>query len=125
MCFATQSVSDVLDSSICRTIVEQTATKIFFPNSDARAEEYIGQLGLTRREYRLIREQLEPSSRMFLVKQGHHSVVCRLDLMGFDAELAVISGRAGQVRRLHAIMARSGTDPACWLAEFMASTVPD
>jgi type IV secretion system protein VirB4 len=125
MCFATQSVSDVLDSPICRTIVEQTATKIFFPNSDARAEEYIGQLGLTRREYRLIREQLEPSSRMFLVKQGHHSVVCQLDLRGFDAELAVISGRAGQVRRLHAIMARSGKEPACWLPEFMASTVPD
>jgi type IV secretion system protein VirB4 len=125
MCFATQSVSDVLDSSICRTIVEQTATKIFFPNSDASAEEYIGQLGLTQREYRLIREQLEPASRMFLVKQGHHSVVCKLDLMGFDAELDVISGRAGQVRRLHAIMARTGTDPALWLPEFMASAAPN
>ncbi len=121
MCFATQSVSDVLDSPICRTIVEQTATKIFFPNSDANAEEYICQLGLTRREYKLIREQLEPASRMFLVKQGHYSVVCQLDLRGFDAELAVISGRAGQVRRLHAIMARTGTTPACWLPEFMAS----
>ena len=125
MCFATQSVSDVLDSPICRTIVEQTATKIFFPNSDANAEEYIGQLGLTQREYKLIREQLEPASRMFLVKQGHNSVVCQLDLKGFDAELAVISGRAAQVRRLHAIMAQSGTDPACWLPEFMASAAPN
>ena len=62
---------------------------------------------------------------MFLVKQGHHSVVCQLDLMGFDAELAVISGRAGQVRRLHAIMSRTGTDPARWLPEFMASTAPN
>ncbi|HLQ13026.1 MAG TPA: VirB4 family type IV secretion/conjugal transfer ATPase [Steroidobacteraceae bacterium] len=125
MCFATQSISDVLDSPICRTIVEQTATKIFFPNSDASAEEYVGQLGLTQREYRLIREQLEPASRMFLVKQGHHSVVCQLNLMGFDAELDVISGRAGQLRRFHAIIARTGADPARWLPEFMASATPN
>jgi len=31
MCLATQGASDVLQSSISRTIVEQTPTKIFFP----------------------------------------------------------------------------------------------
>ena len=35
MCLATQSPSDVLDSPISRTLVEQTPTKIFFPNADA------------------------------------------------------------------------------------------
>jgi type IV secretion system protein VirB4 len=54
---------------------------------------------LTEREFRLIKDQLEPGSRMFLVKQAHHSVVCQLDLKGFDAELAVISGRAAKVTR--------------------------
>src|SRR5258708_2045818 len=34
------------------------------------------------------KEQLELGSLMFLVKQAHHSVVCQLDLKGFDAELA-------------------------------------
>ena len=63
--------------------------------------EYIEGFGLTEREFKLIKEQLEPGSRMFLVKQGHHSVVCQLDLKGFDAELAVISGRA-QRSRAHA-----------------------
>ena len=52
------------------------------------------------------------------MKQGHHSVVCQLDLKGFDAELAVISGRASSVERLHAILAQVGTDPVRWLPEF-------
>ena len=37
MCVATQSASDVLDSPISRTIIEQTPTKILFPNPDANA----------------------------------------------------------------------------------------
>src|SRR5207244_12582356 len=82
MCLATQSAGDVLDSPISRTIIEQTATKVLFPNSEASAEEFIGAFGLSEREFKLIREQLEPGSRMFLVKQGHDSVVCRLDLQG-------------------------------------------
>ena len=119
MCLATQSASDVLDSRISRTIIEQTATKIFFPNADASAEEYIGGFGLTEREFRLVREQLEPGSRSFLVKQGHHSVVCQLDLKGFEAELQVISGRSQQVERMHEIIAGSSTDPSDWLPRFL------
>jgi type IV secretion system protein VirB4 len=119
MCLATQSASDVLDSAISRTLVEQTPTKIFFPNGDANAEEYCHGLGLTEREFKLIKEQLEPGSRRFLVKQGHHSVVCQLDLKGFDAELAVISGRAQAVERMHRLIASLGSDPLEWLPVFM------
>jgi len=119
MCLATQSASDVLDSAISRTIIEQTATKVFFPNADASAEEYMHGFGLTEREFQLIKQQLEPGSRMFLVKQGHHSVVCQLDLKGFDAELSVISGRAQQVERMHEIIAASSADPGDWLPRFI------
>jgi len=120
MCLATQSPGDVLDSPISRTLVEQTPTKVFFPNADANVEEYTQGFGLTEREFRLIKDQLEPGSRMFLVKQAHHSVVCQLDLKGFDAELAVISGRADEVRRMHRIIAARGSDPEAWLPDFMA-----
>jgi type IV secretion system protein VirB4 len=99
--------------------VEQTPTKIFFPNGDANAEEYCRGFGLTEREFKLIKEQLEPGSRRFLVKQGHHSVVCQLDLKGFDAELAVISGRAQAVERMQRLIASLGPDPADWLSVFM------
>lgn len=41
-CSATQSPSDALRSGIARTIIEQTATKVFFPNPDADQQEYKG-----------------------------------------------------------------------------------
>jgi type IV secretion system protein VirB4 len=125
MCLATQSASDVLDSPISRTIIEQTPTKIFFPNADASSDEYTGGFGLTEREFKLIKEQLEPGSRCFLVKQGHHSIVCRLDLRGFDAELAVISGRARNVAHMHRLIAEHGAEPERWLPGFMSSMESD
>jgi type IV secretion system protein VirB4 len=119
MCVATQSASDVLDSPISRTLIEQTPTKVFFPNANASLAEYSG-LGLTEREFKLIKEQIEPGSRRFLVKQGAHSVVCQLDLAGFGGELAVISGRLSEVRRMEQIVAVHGGDPQRWLPVFMA-----
>jgi type IV secretion system protein VirB4 len=121
MCLATQSASDVLDGPISRTLVEQTPTKIFFPNAAADQREYTEGFGLTQHEFRLLKEQLEPGSRQFLVKQTHHSIVCQLDLREFDAELAVISGRAGQLARMHEIISVMGPDPANWLPRFMAT----
>ncbi|MEO7205267.1 MAG: VirB4 family type IV secretion/conjugal transfer ATPase [Steroidobacteraceae bacterium] len=120
MCLATQSPSDVLDSPISRTLVEQTPTKVFFPNADADLAEYTQGFGLTEREFKLIKEQLEPGARTFLIKQAHHSVVCQLDLKGFDGELAVISGRAHQVQRMQRIIAARGADPEAWLPQFLA-----
>ena len=121
MCLATQSASDVLQSQISRTIVEQTPTKVFFPNADANSQDYIQGFGLTEREFKLIKEQLEPGSRMFLLKQGHHSIVCQLDLKGFSAELAVISGRASAVERMYQLIAELGSDPKLWLPSFCQS----
>lgn len=124
MCLATQSASDVLDSPISRTIIEQTPTKILFPNPDANAAEYIEGFGLSEREFKLIKEQIEPGSRQFLIKQGHYSVVCQLDLKGFDAELKVISGRASTVEELQRLIARTGPDPWQWLPSFLTPEKP-
>lgn len=119
LCAATQTASGVLGSRIARTIVEQTATKIFFPNPDADARDYVDGFGLTEREFKLLKEHLEPGSRMFLVKQGHYSIVCALDLKGFDAELAVISGRRSTVEQMHLIMRAAGHEPEQWLPAFL------
>lgn len=116
--FATQSVGDSLDSPIARDIVEQTATKISFPNGEARPEEFIDFLGFSEREYLLIKQELEPGSRQFLVKQGNSSVVCELDLKGFDFELDVISGRSHNVEIVRNIIAQVGDNPADWLPLF-------
>ncbi len=60
-------------------------TKIFFPNPEASHAEYVDGLGLSEREFRLIKEHLTVGSRQFLVRQGNHSVVCQLDLQGLEA----------------------------------------
>ncbi len=119
MCLATQSASDVLTSSISRTIVEQTPTKIFFPNPDAIEEEYRQGFGLTEREFHLVRERMALGSRQFLIKQGHSSVVCQLDLKGFNDALRVISGRAGEVQRMREAILACGPDPTDWLDQFL------
>jgi type IV secretion system protein VirB4 len=120
LCAATQSPSDALASPIARTIVEQTPTKLLFPNVDATPEDYIEGFGLTEREYRLIKQELSPGSRMFLIKRGRHSAVCQLDLKGFDAELAVISGRATNVALLNRLIVERGEAPEAWLPAFCA-----
>jgi type IV secretion system protein VirB4 len=118
---ATQTASSVLTSPIARTIVESTATKVFFPNPDASRNDYVDGFGLTEREFALIRVQLAPGSRCFLVKQGHASVVCQLDLKGFDAELKVISGRKQSLGIMEQLIQEHGADPDRWLSRFMSA----
>ena len=124
MCLSTQSASDVLASPLSRTIIEQTPTKIFFPNPAGSAREYADGFGLTAREVRLICEQLEPGSRQFLIRQSRHSIVCELDLKGFDAELAVISARASTLAEVGTLICATGADPQHWLPIFQAAHAP-
>lgn len=119
--FATQSPSDVLASPIARTVIEQTPTKIFFPNPGAQRSEYIDGFGLTERELELIRTELTPGSRRFLLRQGAASVVCELDLKGFNFELDVISGRAQSVAEMELLIETYGEATDQWLPQFRAS----
>ena len=118
MFMATQSPRKVIESRISRSVIEQTPTKIYLPNNEATREDYIEGFGLTVREFKLIKEQLEPGSRCFLVKQGRHSVVCQLDLKGFSRELAVISGRSATVEIMDRMVCEHGSAPKDWLPPF-------
>ena len=111
--FATQSARDALDSRISAALVEQTATMIFMPNAKAKAEDYCAGFGLSVHELDLIRS-LPAHSRCFLIRHANHSVVVRLDLSGMPELLTVLSGRESTVRRLDAIRASVGDDPAHW-----------
>jgi type IV secretion system protein VirB4 len=123
MVLATQSPRKVIESPISRSVIEQTPTKIFLPNNDATREDYIEGFGLTVREFKLIKEQLEPGSRSFLIKQGRHSVVCQLDLKGFARELAVISGRSATVEIMNRAITAYGPAPEDWLPPFYAAAL--
>ncbi len=118
MVFATQSPADALKSDIAHSILEQVATQIMLPNPRGSRRDYVEGFSLTDAEFQLIREELSPESRKFLVKQGHDSVVVELDLTGLDDELAVLSGRAETTPIAVETAAEFGPDPAAWLPIF-------
>jgi type IV secretion system protein VirB4 len=118
MILGTQSPADVLRSPIAHTILEQCATKIFLPNPHASARDYVDGFGLTGREFELVRNELTPQSRQFLVKQGLNSVVAELNLDGLDDALAILSGRTETVELLDRLRAAHGDHPAAWLPHF-------
>ena len=116
--FCTQSAGDALESRIAAAIIEQAATQIFLPNPKARAGDYIEGFGLSAHEFELVRS-LPDTARAFLVKQGDHSVVSRLDLTGLEDHLAVLAGTERSVRLLDRLRAELGDDPEDWLGPFM------
>ena len=118
--FATQSPSDVLASPIARTLVEQTPTKIFFPNDKATEEDYVRGFGLSVQEYLLLKEGLEPGSRMFLIKQGHHSVVCELNLARLRLRVQCDLGPHRQHRGDESCHRRGGSRPGALVARGFA-----
>jgi type IV secretion system protein VirB4 len=121
--FATQSASDALSSQIASAIIEQAATQIFMPNPKALEEEYCVGFGLTSHELDLVRA-LPDTSRCFVIKHGTDSVVARLNLDGMDDVLTVLSGREASVRRLDALRAEHGDDPAVWLPLLIRQSKP-
>lgn len=114
--FATQSPSDVLESEISRAVVEQCATSIYLPNPRADEDEYREGFKLTGAEFGLLRE-IDPGSRLFLIKQGKFSTLAGLNLSGFQ-ELDILSGSTDNISILHEILAEVGESPEKWLPIF-------
>jgi type IV secretion system protein VirB4 len=117
--FCTQNASDALESRIATSIVEQSATQIFLPNPKARPEDYVQGFGLTTHELDLVRT-LPDYSRCFLIKQGGHSAVVRLDLTSVP-ELRALAGNERNIRKLDLLRERLGDCPKAWLEPFLQS----
>ena len=111
----TQSASDVIESPISRTVIEQCANLMFFRNDRASADELMKTFGLTQREFDIVRSELTVGQ--FLVKQGSNSVVCELDLTGQEDALAVLSGRTKTNDIMNEIRLHH-PDPREWLSIF-------
>lgn len=126
--FATQSPEDALASDIAAALIEQTATMILLPNPNASRDDYINGLKLTEAEYQVV-VSLDERSRCFLVKQGHASSVCQLNLRGMDDALAVISASTDNIEIMHEVLEEQARShgilsnelrPEQWLEEFYA-----
>jgi type IV secretion/conjugal transfer VirB4 family ATPase len=115
--FATQMPSSLLKSKIAASLVQQVATEIYLPNPKADFKEYTEGFKVSVAEFDIIRSMGE-ESRMFLIKQGHQSMIGRLDLADFDDELAVLSGSPDNNELVDQIIADVGDDPDVWLPVF-------
>ena len=114
---ATQSPSSVIQSPLRGMMLDNIATQIFFANPQAKQNEYVDGFNLTEAEFNTIANSI-PESRLFLVKQGHDSTLCRLNLSAMPDALAVLSGSTATVRLLDQIRQEVGNDPECWLPVF-------
>jgi type IV secretion system protein VirB4 len=101
--FATQSPEDALKSDISAALIEQTATLILLPNPNASKSDYMDGLKLTEAEFKVV-TALDERSRCFLVKQGHASSVCQLNLRGMDDILSVISASTDNIDIMHRVL---------------------
>ena len=116
--FATQSPSDMLQSDIARAVIEQCATQILLPNNKAEENEYVEYLKTTPTEFANIKALL-PTSRAFIVKQADTSIMCRLNLYGFDDEMNILSGSTENTNLVHELMYElKTTDPDVWIPKF-------
>src|SRR3546814_3152185 len=88
---------------------EQTATLVLLPNPNASREDYVEGLKLTDAEYQVVKS-LDERSRCFLVKQGHASSVCQLNLRGMDDALAVISASTDNIEVMHGVLDAKATE---------------
>ena len=126
---ATQSPEDALKSDIAAALIEQTATMILLPNPNADKKDYIDGLKLTQAEFEVV-TALDERSRCFLVKQGHASAVCQLNLRGMDDALSVISASTDNIDIMQRVIGQAATEngvsidqvsPDMWLEQFYAS----
>ena len=118
--FDTQSPSDVLRHPIGRTMIEQSVTKIFLANPQAVRDEYVEGFGLSQAEFEIVRSLGAQGGRRFLVKQGHSSAICELDLTGLEDFVTVLSATTDNVALLDDIRVRHGNEASRWLPVLLA-----
>ncbi|MGR2997564.1 conjugal transfer protein TraE [Vibrio vulnificus] len=113
MILSSQSPEDAINCEIFPAIVQQTATKIFLPNPDAEFAAY-KQCNVNKSEFDVL-TLLDKTSRTFLVKQSNTSCFAKLDLMGYDDHLPIISGTTEDISLCESIRKEHGDDPDVWI----------
>lgn len=118
MILTSQSPEDAINSPIFAAIVQQTPTKIFLPNPDAEYEGSYSRTGITYKEYEEL-VKLPLDSRTFLIRQSRQSAFAKMNLYGFEDEMAVLSGSSDNVAILNDVLQELGNvSPDVWYPVF-------
>ncbi|MCW8452969.1 VirB4 family type IV secretion/conjugal transfer ATPase [Fluoribacter dumoffii] len=115
--FDTQSPQTIINSPIRHIVLDNLATLIVFPNPRAERETYVDALKLTESEFEAIKEST-PESRIFLYKQEHESMLCRLDLSDLKEYIRVLSANTTSVKLVDELIEEYGSHPDHWLSAF-------
>ena len=116
--FDTQSPKTVTTSAIKHIVLDNLATMIIFPNPMADRDTYIEHLKLTESQFLATKENT-PESRIFLYKQEHDALLCKLNLNDVSDFIRVLSGNAKSVKLLDEIIGDVGQEPEAWLTPFL------
>jgi len=115
---STQTGQDVKKSHVGSELIQQTQTKIFYPNSEADEQIHRVDFKLSAREYDWILKTPR-EERSFLIKHGLDSVVAKLDLKDMPEILSVLSSDKDSLAEMDALREKVGDDPSLWLPLFM------
>ena len=103
--FATQSVPDIVENKIARTLIEQAASIFFFPNRKGREEDYVNHLSCTPEEFKTIKG-FKSFKYDFLVKNDTEKIVVSADMSDIPKEyLKILSTSLAYVEDVKRIFA--------------------
>lgn len=116
--FMTQSAKTVTTSAINHVVLDNLATMIVFPNPMADSDTYKNHLKLTHAQFEAIKDN-SAESRIFLYKQDHDAMLCKLDLTHMADLIPVLSGNTKSVKLLDEIIQEKGQEVQNWLPIFL------
>lgn len=126
--YATQSPSDILSSTLARTVVESSSTQIFLSNPKATKQDYIDGFKLTEEEYERL-ANLDPASRCFLVKKSSlyggvkpFSAIVKLDLKSLGANTKILSASKDNLEIFEKSFEQQER-PEMWIDDFLKVAV--
>ena len=96
----------------------QIPTSIWFADPDADRAALARDHHLTEAEIEVVTSWLVNNPRCFLLKRPGESLICRFDLSGAAAALAVLSSRRSLYKLMRALQARHGREPEEWLPHY-------
>ena len=115
---ATQSVASVAESNLRNIALDNSATQIFYPNPEGRAEYYQKSFSLSDAEFEFIKDN-EAKSRQFLIKHGHDSVICKLNLADMIESIFILSADKKSIGILDELRKTVGDEVQAWLPELI------
>jgi type IV secretion system protein VirB4 len=116
-----QMPTDASKSPLMSVILEQTATKLYFPNDQAeyRTEDGHGyHRFMTEKEFKEFRK-LEKYSRKYMIKQGSQSCIAKIDLSGLEDYIAVLAMAKEDFPFLEKAQAQAGKHPDAWIPVYL------